>query len=226
MSRTTTFAVIALLLAGLTACSPPPADPHPTAAPPAVATPSPTPTSTPTPTPLIPAFIVISARSVSVGSTTEQAIVDVPYTTASATAVDLLTGAIGSAPAVSTIAATDCSAAATIWDWGGFRLAAPAPASSGPGAAFIARATAADTTGGLHVELTFADEVGSSLADVVAHGPGGAYTVVSENLGGGHTVAMLDGQDGNTWGVIMVVEGGIVDSFYAPGYFHSDDGLC
>ena len=36
MRRTTTFAVIALLLTGLTACSPRPADPHPTAEPPTI----------------------------------------------------------------------------------------------------------------------------------------------------------------------------------------------
>ncbi len=224
MRRTTTFAVIALLLTGVTACSPSPADPHPTAAPPVVETPGTGATSTPAP--LIPSFVVISALSVSVGATTEQQIVDVPYSTDAATAVDLLSDAIELTPTVSTIAGTDCSLATTIWDWGGFRLASPAPDGAGPGAQFIARATAADTSNGLHIELTYADEVGSPLADVVAHGPSGGYTVISEDLGGGHTVAMLDGQDGNTWGVIMVVEGGVVSSYFAPGYFHSDAGMC
>ncbi len=224
MKRTTTFAAIALLLTGLTACSPSPADPHPTAAPPGVETPAPGATSTPAP--LIPSFVVISALSVSVGATTEEQIVDVPYSTDPSSAVDLISEAVELEPTVSTIAATDCSLATTIWDWGGFRLAAPAPENSGPGAQFIARATGADTRNGLHIELTYADEVGSTLADVVAHASSGGYTVVSENLGGGHTVAMLDGQEDNRWGVIMVVESGVVSSFYAPGYFHSDDGLC
>jgi hypothetical protein len=223
MRRTTTFAVIALLLAGLTACSPGPAEPRPTAGGPGTETPGTS--ASPTPAVLIPSFVVITAHSVSVGSTTEAVIVEVPYTTDPATAVELLSDALELEPAVSTVAATDCSAAGTIWDWGGLRLAAPAPGGSGPGAAFIVRATAADTASGLHIELTYADEVGSSLADVVAHGPG-SYTVVSEDLGGGHAVAMLDGQDGDTWGVIMVVEGGTVTSFYSPGYLHSDDGLC
>jgi len=224
MRRTSTFAVVALLLTGLAACSPPPADPHPTAVAPTVETP--TPAVPPSPVPLIPSFVVITAHSVSVGATTQQQIVDVPYTTDPAAAVDLLSEAMEREPAVSTIAGTDCSAAATVWDWGGFRVVAPAPDGSRLGAEFIARATAADTPNGLHIELTPGDEVGSTLADVVAHQEAFAYTVVSENLGGGHTVAMLDGQDGNTWGVIMVVEGGIVDSFFAPGYFHSDDGMC
>jgi len=224
MRRTPTFAVIALLLTGLTACSPPPTDPHPTAAPPVVETPAST--TTPSPAPLIPDFVVITAHSVSVGATTQQQIVDVPYTTVAATAVDLLSDAIGTEPAVSTIAATGCSAAATIWDWGGLRIASPAPDGDDLGVEFIARATAAETGNGLDIELGYTDGVGSSLADIVAHNAGTGNAVVSENLGGGHTVAMLDGQDGDTWGVIMVVEGSTVDSFFAPGYFHSDDGMC
>jgi hypothetical protein len=224
MRRTPTFAVIALLLTGLTACSPPPADPHPTAAPPAIETPAPAASSSPVP--LIPSFVVINAHSVAIGATTQQQIVDVPFTTDPATAVGILSEVMERDAAVSSIAGTGCSEAATVWDWGGLRLIAPAPDGAELGVAFAARATAARTGGGLDIELTYADEVGSSLADVVAHASGGDYTVVSEDLGAGHTVAMIDGQDGNTWGVIMVVEGGIVDSFYAPGFFHSDDSTC
>ncbi|MEO5921784.1 MAG: hypothetical protein ABIQ01_11650 [Pseudolysinimonas sp.] len=224
MRRTTALAMIALLLTGITACSPRPVDPHPTATHPEVATPGPAETTGPAA--LIPSFVVINAHSVSVGATTQEVIVDVPFTTDAATAVDLLAEAMDLEPTVSTIEATGCSPAATNWDFGGVRILAPAPDGSRLGVAFIARATAAETPNGLHIDLTFADQVGSSLADVVAHGPGGAYTVVSEDLGGGHGVAMLDGQDGNTWGVIMVVESGIVTSFYSPGYFASDDPTC
>ena len=224
MRRTTTFALVALLLTGLAACSPRPADPHPTAEPPTIETPGPAATSSPAA--LIPSFVIINAHSVSIGSTTQELMVEVPYSTDAATAVDLLSDAIELEPTVSTVAGTGCSLPTTLWDWGGFRLASPAPSGSGPGALFIARATGATTTNGLDIDLTYADTVGSSLADIVAHGPGGAYTVVSEDIGGGHVVAMLDGQDGDTWGVIMVVESGVVTSYYAPGYFHTDDGLC
>lgn len=221
MRRTTTFAVIALLLVGVTACSPRPADPHPTVEAPIVETPAPAATSSPAA--LIPSFVVINAHSVSVGSTTEAVIVDVPYSTDVATAIALLTDAVGVEPTVSTIPGDHCYADATAWDWGGFRILAPVVEIAGPGALFIARATGPTTTNGLDIELTYADTVGSSLADVVAHGPGGGYTVVSVDIGGGHVTAMLDGQDGNTWGVIMVVEGGIVSSYYAPGYFNQED---
>jgi hypothetical protein len=223
MKRTTTVAVIAVLLAGLTACSPRPADPHPTAEPPTIETPGPAATSSPAA--LIPSFVIINPHSVSVGATTQEQIIEVPFTTDAATAVDLLSEAIELEPTVSSIAGTGCSDPATLWDWGGLRLVAPAPRGAELGAEFIARATAAETANGLAIELTYADAVGSSLADVIAHGPA-SYTVVSEDLGAGHTVAMLDGQDGDTWGVIMVVESGIVTSFYAPGYFHSDDSTC
>jgi hypothetical protein len=224
MRRSHALAVIALLLVGVTACSPAPADPHPTVAPPVVVLP--TESAVPTPVPLVPSFVVITAHSVSVGATTQQQIVEVPYSTDAGTAVALLSDAIEAEPVVSTIAATGCSPAATVWDWTGLRIIAPAPDGDALGAEFIARATAARTGNGLDIELTYADAVGSSLSDVVAHGPGGAYSVISEDLGGGHTVAMLDGQDGDTWGVIMVVESGTVTSFFAPGYFHSDDGTC
>jgi len=224
MRRTTTFAVIALLLTGLTACGPSPVDPHPTAEPPVVETPAPAATSTPAA--LIPSFIVVGARSVGVGATTNQVIVDVPYTTDPAAAVDLLSEAIERVPAVSTIAGTGCSAESTVWDWGGFRIIAPAPSGDELGVHFIARVTGAETPNGVDTELGYTDTVGSSLADIVAHNAGSDNEVVSENLGGGHTVAMIDGQDGDTWGVIMVVESGIVSSYYAPGYFHSDDGMC
>ncbi len=224
MRRTTTFAVIALLLTALTACGPGPADPHPTAEGPGAETPGPG--ASPSPAPLIPSFVVITAHSVSVGATTEQQIVDVPYSTAAETAVDLLSDALEGEPAVSTIAATGCSEAATVWDWGGLRLVAPAPRGAELGAAFIARVTGPETVNGIDTELGYTDTVGSSLADIVAHNAGSAGAVVSEDLGGGHAVAMLDGQAGNSWGVIMVVESGTVTSFYAPGHFDSDDGLC
>ncbi len=223
MRRTTTFAVIALLLTGLTACSPPP-DPRPTVEAPVVETPGPA--ETLEPAALIPAIVTFDAHSVSVGSTTEEVIVDVPYTTDPAAAVDLISEAIELEPTVSTIPGTGCSAEATVWDWGGFRLIAPAPAGDTLGVHFIARATAASTGNGLGIDLTYADRVGATLADVVAHGPSGGYSVVSEDLGGGYGVGMIDGQDGNTWGVILVLEGGTVTSYYAPGYFHTDDGLC
>jgi hypothetical protein len=224
MRRTPTFAVIALLLTGLTACSPPPADPHPTVEAPVVETPGPGATSGPVA--LIPSFVVINAHSVTVGSTTQQVIEEVPYTTDPAAAVELLSAAMESEPAVSTIAGTGCSAESTVWDWGGLRIISPAPRGDELGAHFIARATASETGSGLGIDLTYADRVGASLADIVAHQAGGDYTVVSEDLGGGHAVAMLDGQDSGTWGVIMVVEGGIVSSYYAPGYFHDDGGTC
>jgi hypothetical protein len=222
MKRTITFAVIAVLLAGLTACSPRPADPHPTAASPEVVNPT---DAAPAPVALIPSFVVINAYSVSVGATTQEQIVDVPYSTVPETAVALLSDAMGAEPAVSTVDGTGCSLATTIWDWGGMRIAAPAPDGAGPGALFIARATAPETGNGLDIDLTYADTVGSSLADVIAHGPA-SYTVLSTDLGAGHTEAMLDGQDGDTWGVIMVVEGGIVDSFFAPGYYLYETGIC
>jgi hypothetical protein len=224
MRRTTTFAVITLLLAGLTACSPGPADPHPTAGGGGAETPGTS--ASPTPVALIPAFVIVSAHSVAVGATTEQQIVDVPFTTEVATAVDLMSEALEGEPAVSTIAATGCSEAATVWDWGGFRLIAPAPRGDELGARFIARVTGAETVNGIDTELGYTDTVGSSLADIVAHNAGSAGAVVTEDLGGGHAVAMLDGQAGNTWGVIMVVESGTVTSYYAPGYIASDDGLC
>jgi hypothetical protein len=224
MRRTSTLVVIGLLLAGLTACSPRPADPHPTVEAPVIETPGPAVTSAPVA--LIPSFVVINAHSVSVGATTQELIREVPFTTAATTAVDLLSDAMEAEPVVSTIAGTGCSPEATVWDWTGLRLIAPAPRGADLGAQFIARATAAETGNGLGIDLTFADRVGATLADVVAHQAGGAYTVVSEDLGGGHAVAMLDGQDGDTWGVIMVVESGVVTSYYAPGYFHSDDPTC
>lgn len=187
---------------------------------------TPGPAATPSPAALIPSFVVINAHSVSVGSTTEAVIVDVPYSTDVDTAVELLSDAIEREATVSIIPGSGCSAEATLWDWGGLQLAAPAPGGSGPGAAFIARATAPETGNGLDIELTYADTVGSSLADVIAHGPTGGYTVVSQDIGGGHVTAMLDGQDGDTWGVIMGVTDGIIYSYYAPGYFHTDDGIC
>jgi hypothetical protein len=223
MRRTTTFAMIALLLTGLTACSPPSGDPHPTAAPPAVETPAPAVSTSPSPVPLIPSFLVVNAHSVSVGSTTQQSIVDVPYTTDPATAVDLLSDALEGAPVVSTIAATSCSAAATVWDWGGFRLVAPAPDGDRLGARFFARVTGAETVNGIDTELGYTDTVGSTLAAIVEHNAGTSDAVVSVDIGGGHVTAMTDGQDGNTWGVIIVVEGGVVHSYYAPGFFNEED---
>ena len=177
----------------------------------------------PSPVPLIPSFLVINAHSVSVGSTTQQAIVDVPYTTDPATAVDLLSEALEGAPVVSTIAATGCSAATTVWDWGGFRIAAPAPDGDRLGVRFMARVTGAETVNGVDTELGYTDTVGSTLAAIVEHNAGTSDAVVSMDLFGGHTVAMKDGQDGNTWGVIIVVEDGVVHSYYAPGYFNEED---
>ena len=222
MRRTTSFAVIALLLTGLTACSPPAAEPHPTAAPAPAETPGPGATSTPSPVPLIPSFLVVNAHSVSIGSTTNQLIVDVPYTTDPAAAVDLLSDALEAAPVVSTIAATGCSLTTTIWDWGGFRLAAPAPDGDRLGVRFIARVTGA-TVNGIDTELGYTDTVGSTLAAIVEHNAGTSHPVLSVDIGGGHTTAMADGQDGNTWGVIIIVESGVVDSYYAPGYFNEED---
>jgi len=224
MRRTTTFAVIALLLTGLTACSPRPADPHPTAEPPTIESPAPGAGSSPAA--LIPEFVVITAHSVSVGATTQQQIVDVPYTTDPAAAADLLSEALELEPTVSTIAGTGCSAESTVWDWGGLRIIAPAPDGGELGVHFIARATAPETSNGLATEFVYDDTVGTSLAEVLADVEGTTHPVISEDLGGGHAVAMFDGQDGNSWGVIMVVESGIVTSYFAPGYFHSDDGMC
>jgi hypothetical protein len=219
-----TFAMIALLLAGVTACSPRPADPHPTVEPPTIESPAPAATSSPAA--LIPEFVIINAYSVSVGSTTQALIEEVPYTTDAATAADLLSDAIEAEPTVSSIAATGCSAAATAWAWGGFRIVSPAPRGDELGVNFIAQATGAATSNGLFTELGYTDTVGSSLADIVAHNAGSDNEVISEDLGGGHGVAMIDRQDGDTWGVIMVVASGVVTSYYAPGFFHSDDSFC
>jgi hypothetical protein len=224
MRRTTTFAVIALLLAGVTACSPRPADPHPTAEPPTIESPAPAATSSPVT--LIPESVLITAHSVSVASTTGALIEEVPYTTDVATAVDLLSQAIELAPTVSTIAGTDCSAAATAWAWGGFRIVSPALRGDELGVNFMAQATGPETSNGLFTEFGHTDTVGATLADVIAHNEGTDNEVISDDLGGGYEVTMLDRQDGDTWGVILAVRDLRVTSFYAPGYFRSDDGLC
>jgi hypothetical protein len=224
MRRTTTFAVIALLLAGLTACSPRPADPHPTAEPPTIESPGPAATSGPVT--LIPESVRITAHSVSVGSTTEALIEEVPYTTDVAIAVDLLSEAIELEPTVSAIAGTECSAAATAWTWGGFRIVSPALRGDELGVNFMAQALGPETSNGLFTEFRHTDTVGATLADVIAHNAGSDDEVLSDDLGGGHEIAMLDRQDGDTWGVIIVVRDLRVTSFYAPGYFRSDDGLC
>ena len=198
MRRTPTFAVIALLLTGITACSPRPADPHPTAEPPTIE--SPGPASTSGPVTLIPDFVVITAHAVSVGSTTEALIEEVPYTTDVATAVDLLSEAIELEPTVSSIAGTGCSAAATAWAWGGFRIVSPAPRGDELGVNFMAQALGPETSNGLSTEFGHTDTVGATLADVIAHNAGSDDEVLSDDLGGGHEVAMLDRQDGRHLG--------------------------
>ena len=100
-------------------------------------------------------------------------------------------------------------------------LITPAPDGAALGANFIARAAGPTTTNGLDVLINGTDSIGASLADVVSHGSG-----VSQDLGDGYGIGLVDGQAGNTWGVIVSSEGGTVTNAYAPGFLASDDGLC
>lgn len=217
---TPAFVLSAMVLLALTGCGPgggsggPPTAAAPPVEHPSAAAPSPTPTGP------VPAFIEISAHSVGVGSASSEQLVDVPFTTDLTAAATALTAVMG-APTVIPVPATSCTAASSIYDWGGFQIAFDPYMTEIGGTRFVATATAARTTRGLDIE-TQGQTVGTSLTDVLAHVPGS----VSGDRGEGHIEALLDPQEDGLWGVVITFTAGTANGFHAPGVYLFGHGSC
>jgi hypothetical protein len=213
--------VAAIALAALTGCGPGGGSGGaPTVGPPVVEHPTAGGTPTPTRDSRAPAFIEVTAHSVGVGSAHSGQLVDVPYTTDVATAAAALTAVIG-APTVTSVAATSCQAARSIYDWGAFQITFDPYMTDIGGTQFVATATATHTTGGLEVDA-LGQTVGMTLTDVLAHVPGS----VSGDRGEGHIEALLDPQEDGLWGVVMTFTGGVANGFHAPGVYLFGHGSC
>jgi hypothetical protein len=218
------FAAVAVVTAvALTGCDRGPSSPG---ADPTVRPPAGTPTATPTPSedPLAPAFIGITSQGVDVGANNESQLIAIPFSTDIATAAAQLSSVIGVEPTVTPIAETSCAPATATYDWGGLELFTTVPFNEPGGGVFVARATAAETHGGLALVGPYNQSVGTPLADVLANVPGS----VSGDRGEGHIEAVLDPHDegGTTWGVILDTQDGLVSDFYAPGLFLIGHGSC
>ena len=214
------LALSVICVAALAGCGPGPGSGgSPTLEPPVVEHPSAA--VTPEPTGPVPAFIVLSAHSVSVGDSDSRQIADVPFTTDLTTAAAELTAAIGTAPTVTPVPATSCEAATAIYDWGGLQIAYDSYTIVG-GSQFVATVTATHTTGGLELDAPYNQTVGMTLTDVLAHVPGS----VSGDRGEGSIEALLDPQEDNLWGVVMTFTAGVANGFHAPGVYIFGHGIC
>jgi hypothetical protein len=171
--------------------------------------------------PLAPSFIVVNAHSVSVGAANESQLIDIPFTTAIATAASQFSATIGVDPTVTPVAATGCAPATARYDWGGILFYTDVPWADSLGASYLVSVTAPSTRDGLRVEAA-GQTVGTSLADVLAHVPGSA----SGDRGEGHIEAVVDPQADASWGVIMHVNAGTITDFIAPGQFIFGHGTC
>jgi hypothetical protein len=212
---------VATVLAALTGCGPGGGSGGaPTVGPPIVEHPTAGTTPTPTRDSRAPAFIEVTAHSVGVGSAHSEQLVDVPYTTDVATAAAALTAVIGP-PTVTSVPATSCQAARSIYDWGGFQITFDPYMTDIGGTQFVATVTATHTTGGLEVDA-LGQTVGMTLTDVLAHVPGS----VSGDRGEGHIEALLDPQEDGLWGVVITFTGGVANGFHAPGVYLFGHGSC
>lgn len=212
-------------IAGLAGCGPGPGSGgSPTVEPPAIEHPSAGPTAVPSVTPAgpVPAFVSISAHSISVGDSDSRLLVNVPFTTDLATAAAALTSAIGTEPTVIPVPATSCEAATAIYDWGGLQITYDSYMTTVGATQFVATVSATHTAAGLELDAPYNQTVGMTLTDVLAHVPGS----VSGDRGEGDIEALLDPQEDQLWGVVMTFTDGVANGFHAPGVYIFGHGVC
>lgn len=183
--------------------------------------------SSPTPTPgvteivaPVPQVILVSSHSVTVTSADGATVADIPYSTDVASATSQISAILGSAPALSTIAATSCDPETTVYDWGGFQLLTPVPFADEFGAAFAAKATTS-RAGSLEVKTVSNTYVGESLDDLQA-----LAGIDIRNYDGGYATALLDPIVAGHSGVIVSAAAGSVSTIFSPSFFDRDYGTC
>ena len=201
------------------------AGPAPVSTPsPVAASASATPDESATPTPEAvaeAALITIAASGLFVTDAEGATLLQLPYSTDPAVAVDQLTDVLGETATALVEPGGVCAEETTVSNWGSLRLYDPAGFAAGPGALFTVAALGASTAGGVPIVSTAGFAVGDTAASIAALGgistvDYGAWVSIYSDL----QVASFD--DPYAWGVSGYAPGGVLAQFFAPVYFYYD----
>ena len=162
--RTALLATVAVLaLVALSACAPTTAAPAPST--PAAAPRSATPTPTPTPTI---ATVVIDGMSVSVHDSTGATVLHLLFSVDTATAVSQLGAVIHETPTTDVVTTSSCIPQLDETSWGGLHFWTSSSGINKPeNAKWYVTADAANTAGGLPIEIPSGQTVGAAGGDVL-----------------------------------------------------------
>ncbi|MEO5533930.1 MAG: hypothetical protein ABIR17_02225 [Pseudolysinimonas sp.] len=220
--RNAVIAVAALSLVALAGCVPTATPGGGSSSPSGSPASSATPSGSPTTAAPEAVTLVIQAESIRVLGADDALITEIPYTASGASAVSLLTDLIGSPVVKNFPADGSCQTATIKYDWGGFVLSDPGEVIVGPGALYSVLATSVATSGGVGLEATDGEQVGTTSATVLSTYP--HVTFDDDGSGGGvlHLQTAAGGSGADSWGVGGFVSAGTMDQIVSPIYFYGD----
>ncbi|TAL41951.1 MAG: hypothetical protein EPN91_09475 [Salinibacterium sp.] len=184
---------------------------------------APAPTATPSPTSTSSLVVTVEGGTIAVPDPHSLEVTDIPYSVDVRLAVAALSDATGVQPTITnhTASPDGCDANYTAYDWDGLELRSPA-ASKPDDTQFSARVTAATSAGGVALQTSNGQHVGSTVAEMQANVPD-AFTFSGDGATRVfYSVQNPDEDTANGWGAIALAPHGVVTDILAPQYFYGD----